>query len=121
MNYVQYQLYNIYLYIQAELRRIGRKIEKRENKKNNDKEEEYIRGLIQNKKKDGDLIRNKSKTDDVSNHNNATGIRSASAIVDSLVSSSTQLLESANAWLFPNIENKKVVAKKVYILILLLL
>ena len=72
--------------VQAELERVGRKVDKRNAKRSKEAEIEYVRGLS-SKKKDED---------------GKTG-----SLVTSFADITTKVLESTNAWMFPSHPKQK--------------
>ena len=75
--------------VQAELERVGRKVDKRNAKRSKEAEIEYVRGLS-SKKKDED--------------------RKTGSSVTSFADITTKVLESTNAWMFPpHLKQKKKV------------
>jgi len=70
----------------VELRRIGKKIEKRQSLKSSAQEEEYLRDLILNKKKDGDPMPGDAQ----------------SSTVGGISSAYSNIIQATHAWLFPS-------------------
>lgn len=73
-----------------ELRRIGKKIEKRQSQRSSEQEQEYLRDLIRNKKKDGDPM--------------IPGAAQSSpplAVSGGLSTAYSNLVKLTHAWMFP--------------------
>lgn len=80
-----------------ELRRIGKKIEKRQSQRSSEQEQEYLRDLIRNKKKDGDPM--------------IPGAVQSSpplAVGGGLSTAYSNLVKLTHAWMFPVDESQSL-------------